>query len=232
MSGRKGLALITGAGSGIGRAAAFAFAARGLDVALVGRTEATLAETAQAVLLAAPGRRVSVLRCDVSKSDEVSRLRDRVLTELGVPRIVVNNAGIVERTSVEETTDAAWSRVLGVNLDGTFYVTRAFLPAMREGGEGRFVAVASISSTLGTPRLSAYCAAKWGVVGFMKSLAEELRGTALVAISVLPGSVDTKMLEGSGFPPAMTASDVAGTIVYAALDAPQAMNGSALEVFG
>ena len=97
---------------------------------------------------------------------------------------------------------------------------------------GRFVAVASISSTLGTPRQSAYNAAKWGVVGFTKSLAEELRGTGLQAMCVMPGAVATSMLAGSGFEPKMQPEDVAGTVAFAALDAPDAMNGSAIEMFG
>lgn len=232
MTAKNGFVLVTGAGSGIGRSTALAFARRGLDVALVGRTEAALYDSAGAVMAARPGARTLVVPCDVSKSDEVSRMAARVLADFGAPRVVVNNAGSVVRAKVEDTTDAEWSSVLATNLDGTFFVSRAFLPSMRAHGEGRIVAVASISSTLGTPNLSAYCAAKWGVVGFMKSLAEELRGTRLAAISVLPGSVDTKMLEGSGFAPAMTPDDVAGTLVYAGLDAPIAMNGSAIEVFG
>lgn len=228
----RAAAVVTGAGSGIGRAAALALAARGLDVALLGRTEATLAETAAAIAASTPAARTLVVRCDVSASADVVAAAARVLDAFGPPRVVVNNAGSVVRASVESTTDAAWAEVVGANLDGTFFVTRAFLPAMREAGEGRFVAVASISSTLGTPRLSAYCAAKWGVVGFVKALAEELRGSRLASLAVLPGSVDTAMLAGSGFSPAMTAGDVAGTIVYLALDAPLAMNGSAVEVFG
>jgi 3-oxoacyl-[acyl-carrier protein] reductase len=119
-----------------------------------------------------------------------------------------------------------------VNLKGTFLVTRALLPPMLQRRQGRIINVASISATLGTPRLSAYCAAKWGVVGFTKSLAEELRESGLQAIAVLPGSVDTDMLKGSGFLPQMTPEEVAGVIVYASLDAPAAMNGSAIDVFG
>jgi 3-oxoacyl-[acyl-carrier protein] reductase len=122
--------------------------------------------------------------------------------------------------------------VLGVNLKGTFLVTRALLPAMVPAKRGRIVAVSSISATLGTATQSAYCAAKWGIVGFMKSLAEELRGTGLQALTVLPGSVDTAMLKGSGFAPQMSAEEVAKVVTYAALDAPDAMNGSSVEVFG
>ena len=85
---------------------------------------------------------------------------------------------------------------------------------------------------LGTPKQSAYCAAKWGTVGFVKSLAEELRGTGLQAMSVLPGSVDTDMLKGSGFAPAMQPEHVAKTVSFLAFDAPDAKNGSSVECFG
>jgi 3-oxoacyl-[acyl-carrier protein] reductase len=146
--------------------------------------------------------------------------------------VVVNNAGIVRRGAVATLSEEDWDAVIDVNLKGTFLVTRAFLPGMLEKGEGRCVAIASISATLGTPELSAYCAAKWGVVGFTKALAEELRGTGLQALCVLPGSVDTEMLKESTFPAQMTPEHVAGVVAYAALDAPSAMNGSAIELFG
>lgn len=232
MSLERKVAVVTGAGSGIGRATAKRLASRGLSVALFGRKEDKLAETAREIAHEFPEAIALTVPCDVADSAQVDRAKERVLTALGTPLVVVNNAGVVERAPVEDTTDESWRRVIGANLDGTFFVTRAFLPSMRARDAGRFVAVASISSTLGTPRLSSYCAAKWGVVGFMKSLAEELRGSKLCAISVLPGSVDTDMLKGSGFPPAMTPEDVANTLVYAALDAPSAMNGSAIEIFG
>jgi 3-oxoacyl-[acyl-carrier protein] reductase len=129
-------------------------------------------------------------------------------------------------------TEAEWDEVIDVNLKGTFLVTRAFLPRMLELERGRFIAIGSISSTMGTARQSAYCAAKWGTVGFIKSLAEELRGTGLQAMCVMPGSVDTDMLKGSGFAPAMQPEDVARTVSFLALDAPDAMNASSVEVFG
>jgi 3-oxoacyl-[acyl-carrier protein] reductase len=146
--------------------------------------------------------------------------------------VVVNNAGIVRRARIEDMKDEDWESVLRVNLTGMFHVTRALLTSMYARGKGRVVNIGSISSTLGTAAQSAYCAAKWGVVGFTKALAEEMRGKGLQTMCILPGSVDTEMLVGSGFTPQMSADDVARAIVYAALDAPDAMNGSALEVFG
>jgi 3-oxoacyl-[acyl-carrier protein] reductase len=92
--------------------------------------------------------------------------------------------------------------------------------------------VGSISATQGTARLSAYCASKWGVVGFTKSLAAELTDSGVTAVCVLPGSTSTRMLEGSGFPARMTAEDVAKTLVHFALDAPAAHNGAVIEMFG
>jgi 3-oxoacyl-[acyl-carrier protein] reductase len=224
-------AIVTGAGSGIGRATADALAARGLDVALLGRTEARLRETERA--LARHGRRVLVLCGDVSSSAELEAAAKQALAELGAPAVVVCNAGTAGRLAhVEEIADTEWGRVIATNLTGVFLTTRAFLPAMRAAKRGRVVHVASISSTLGTARMSSYCASKWGVVGFMKSLAEELRGSGVQTMAVLPGSVDTAMLQASGFAPRMAPEDVARTIAYLALDAPDAMNGSAVEMFG
>ena len=223
-------AVVTGGGRGIGRAVALGLARRGFDVALLGRTFACVETTASEVI--AVGRRALPLRCDVARSEEVAAAREEILRTLGAPRVVVNNAGILRSASVMAMGEEDWDAVLDVNLKGTFLVTRAFLPSMLASREGRFVAMASISGVLGTPRLSAYCASKWGVVGFTKALAEELRGTGVQAMCVMPGSVDTEMLKESGFAPQMTPEHVAGVVVYAALDAPPAMNGSAIEVFG
>jgi NAD(P)-dependent dehydrogenase (short-subunit alcohol dehydrogenase family) len=224
------IAVVTGAGRGIGRAVAVELARRGADVALLARTRAELDETAAAVAVA--GRRALVVPCDVASAAEVAAAADRVAGELGAPSIVVANAGVVRRASVAEMSEAEWDVVVDVNLKGVFLTARAFLAGMLAAKRGRFIAVGSISSTLGTPRQSAYCAAKWGVVGFVKSLAEEVRGTGVQAMCVLPGSVDTAMLRGSGFEPQMSAADVANLVAYAALDAPDAMNGSAVEMFG
>ena len=229
--GRVALAVVTGAGSGIGRATALAFAGRGVDVALVGRTEETLQATKAEAERA--GVRAFVARADVSVSAEVQRAIKAILASAGTPNVVVNNAGIVGvKRSVEDTGEAEWDSVLGVNLKGVFLVTRALLPSMRALARGRIVTIASISATLGTAGLAPYCASKWGVVGFSKALAEELRGSGLQAMAVLPGSVDTPMAKVGGFPPQMSPDDVARVVAFVSLDAPAAMNGSAVECFG
>jgi 3-oxoacyl-[acyl-carrier protein] reductase len=174
-----------------------------------------------------------VRRADVSSSEDVNAAAVEILRALGTPQVVVNNAGIAGRKArVEDLTDDDWDGVLRANLRSVFLVTRALLPSMREAGAGRFVTVASISATLGSPGLAPYAASKWGTVGFTKSLAEELRGSGLQALAVLPGTVDTPMARVGGFAPQMSPDDVAGLVVYAALDAPAAMNGSAIECFG
>src|SRR6201999_2456219 len=102
-----------------------------------------------------------------------------------------------------------WDEQLDVNTRAPFLLTQAFLPEMRKAKAGRIIHVASISSTLGSALGSAYCASKWALIGFMKSLALELSGSGVTTLAVLPGSVDTAMLEGSGFSPRMTAEEVA-----------------------
>lgn len=231
MSSPGDVAVVTGASRGIGRATALALSGRGLRLALLGRSSAALDEVAEAVR--AQGGEARGFACDVAKEEDVTRAAAEAQAAFGAPRIVVNNAGIVRRgANVESTAPADWDEVIAVNLRGPFLVSRAFLPAMRAAGRGRLVHVSSISATLGSPGAASYAASKWGLVGLAKSLAEELRDSGIESVAVLPGSVDTEMLVGSGFAPRMTASEVAGLIVYAALDAPSAINGSAIEMFG
>ena len=224
------IAVVTGAGRGIGRAISLQLAKRGCDIAMLGRTIESLADSAEDVVTA--GRRALSVSCDVSSALAVETAAARVVADLGIPHIIVANAGVVHRAPVATMSEEEWDEVIDVNLKGTFLVARAFLPKMQDLGRGRFIAIGSISGTVGTARQSAYCASKWGTVGFVKSLAEELRGTGLQAMCVMPGSVDTDMLKGSGFAPAMKPDDVATTVTFLALDAPDSMNGSNVEVFG
>jgi 3-oxoacyl-[acyl-carrier protein] reductase len=225
------LAIVTGASRGIGRATALELAHRGLSLALVGRASPEQDETVElSRRRGAPN--VRAFECDLADAVATERVGAELVQELSVPEVVVHNAGVAPRVAVEETATAVWEETLRVNLGAPFLLTRALLPGMRREGRGRIVFVSSISATLGTARQAAYVASKWGVVGFMKSLAEELRDSGLVTVAVLPGSTATRMLEGSGFEPRMSAEDVAKTIVHYALDAPAAHNGAAIEMFG
>src|SRR5205085_12014673 len=125
-------------------------------------------------------------------------------------------------------TAAQWDRVLGVNLRGAFLCARE---AFRTGA-ARIVAVGSISGTLGTPLSAAYNASKWGLTGLIKSLAEEGRERGIFCSLVLAGSVDTQMLEQTPFAPRMRPAEVARVVKFLCTDAPFAMTGSAVEVFG
>lgn len=223
--------LITGTSRGIGRATAIACAARGTELGLLGRPSKAQRETTE-LCLKAGARRVLELPADAALAGELEKAAAEFLLSCGPPDALIHNAGIAARTSIEETTLESWDDQLRVNLTAPFVLTRALLPAMRARRTGRIVFVGSISSTLGTANLSAYCASKWGLVGLMKSLAEELKDSGLMTCAVLPGSVDTQMLVGSGFPARMSADDVARTLVHYAFDAPLAHNGASIEMFG
>ena len=134
--------------------------------------------------------------------------------------------------SAPMVTEAQWDRVLRTNLKGAFLCAKAAWPSMRERKRGRIIAIGSISGTLGTPLSSAYNASKWGLTGFIKSIAEEGRAHGILCATVLPGSVDTEMLEQTDFEPRMGPKDVAKVVRYLAAEAPLAMTGSAVEVFG
>ena len=156
-----------------------------------GRTESSLGEGAAAAVLNAGVRALVVLRRMSGRTPSRSVAPPTPSSRASGRRTSwsTTRASRGPRQGYEATDEANWDAVMAVNLKGVFLVTRACLGPMRNRGAGRFVTVASISATLGGPGLAAYCASKWGAVGFTKSLAEELRGSGLQAFSVLPGSV-------------------------------------------
>lgn len=228
-------AVVTGASRGIGRAIALRLAEAGAEVALWARDAAALA--AVAAEIEGAGGRATAFPVDVTDSQAVDRAADAVRGAMSPVRVVVNNAGAVIRKPTIAITDAEWRRVLGVNLDGTFHTTRAFLIDLTRGG-GRVINIASIAGREGTALLAAYCAAKHGVVGLTRALAEELRAAKVSVNAICPGSVDTAMLrEGMpGAAPDMSPDDIARAAVFLALPppfgAPDAMTGSCLDIFG
>lgn len=224
------LVAITGASRGIGRATALYLAKRGVALALIGRESSEHRETERQ--LSELGATFTSFFADLSEATQVTRVGQELLTSVGAPDAAIFNAAVIERSLIVDTTDASFDLQLNVNLKAPFMLTRSWLRAMLEQRRGRLVFVGSISSTLGTREAASYCASKWGVVGFVKSLAEELANTGLMAVAVLPGSVDTRMLAGSGFEPRIQADEVAATLGHYALDAPLAHNGGIIEMFG
>jgi NAD(P)-dependent dehydrogenase (short-subunit alcohol dehydrogenase family) len=224
-------AVVTGASRGIGRAIAMRLAEAGAEVALWARDSIALRQVASDISAAHGKARAIVV--DVTDSEAVSRASELVCATMPPVRVIVNNAGAVLRKTTETITDAEWRQILAVNLDGAFYVTRAFLPDL-EHNAGRVINIASISGREGTALLAAYCAAKHGVIGLTRALAEELRAAKVCVNAICPGSVDTEMLR-QGMPgarPDMTPDDVAKTALFLAHAAPAALTGACLDIFG
>jgi 3-oxoacyl-[acyl-carrier protein] reductase len=211
------IAVVTGASRGIGQA-----------------TARILAQGGARVVGCARHATGDIIACDVGNAADVDRFVAGVLDRLGPPDVLVNNAGIAARGPLDETPIQTWDAVMDANLRGTFLVTRGFLPAMRARRAGRIVNVASISGRQGTANLTAYCAAKHGVVGLTRALAEEVRADGIAVNAVCPGSVDTEMLRVGmpGAKPDMSPDDVANVIIYLAAHAPLALTGSCVDVFG
>ena len=224
-------AIVTGASRGIGRAIALRLAEAGAEVALWARDSAALRKVA-AEITANRGKARAIV-VDVADSDSVNRAADLVRATMPPVRTVVNNAGMVLRKSIESVTDDEWRKVMAVNLDGTFFVTRAFVEDL-ERNMGRVINISSISGQQGTSLLSAYCAAKHGVIGLTRALAEELRAAKVSVNAICPGSVDTQMLrEGMpGAKPDMSPDDIAKTALFLAHVAPPALTGACIEVYG
>lgn len=185
------IALITGGGRGIGRAIALAFAREGARVVLAARTAQQVEETATEI--GNEGNALPVV-CDVSDVASVQLMFARVSVKFGRgPDILVNNAGIAESAPLAKTDDDLWQRHLAINLSGTFYCTRAAVPAMLERGWGRVINVASIAGKTGAPYIAAYSASKHGVLGLTRSIALEVAAKGITVNAICPGYVDTDM---------------------------------------
>ena len=215
----KQVCVVTGASRGIGRAIAEDLSSAGAQVATCAVQDA-------------PRTGDWRVRCDVSDEEQVARFFADTETRLGPPDVLVINAGVLERAPIDELSARQWDRVLGVNLRGAFLCARAAWPSMKARRKGRILAIGSISGTLGTPLASAYNASKWGLTGFIKSIAEEGREHGIFCALVLPGSTDTEMLAQTAFPPVVETRDVAKVVRFLAAEAPFSMTGSAVEVFG
>jgi dihydroanticapsin dehydrogenase len=185
--------LVTGAGSGIGRATALGFAEEGACVVALDRTRQTARETA--ALIEESGQAGHALSMDVTRVRDVQRVVAAVAIRFGRIDVLVNNAGIEHSAPLHQTTEADWDRVLNVNLKGVFLLSRQVLPVMMKRGKGAVVNVASISGLLGWPAYAAYCASKGGVIQLTRQMAVDYAPYGIRVNCICPGTTLTPLAE-------------------------------------
>lgn len=194
-------AVVTGAGSGVGRAVALRLAREGWRVALIGRRCETLAETAQ--LAGEQAAALVPVPCDIRDSAAVARMAERVTAELGDVSLLVNAAGTnAPRRSLAELSMFDYQDLLGTNLHGAYFCVQAFLPGMRRRGAGTIVNVVSDAGKAASPKAGpAYVMSKFGLAGLTQSLNAEERAAGIRACAVFPGDIDTPLLDKRPQPP-------------------------------
>ena len=189
------VAIITGGGTGIGRACALLFAGEGAKVALVARRLEKIETVAQEI--AAAGGEAFALECDVTSKVSVERAVRAVAERFGKLNVVVNNAGVVHTGTVEETSDDDWDRIISVNLTGTFLVSRATMPALRRAGGGSIINIGSYLGIVAIKQRAAYCAAKGGVTLLTKAMALDHAHEGIRVNCICPAIVETEMALGA-----------------------------------
>ena len=218
MTQARGVAVVSGGGSGIGREIALELARRGHSLALLGRRPLALQQT----LDLAGGEGIAV-ECDVRDPAAVERAVREVESRWGAADVVVPAAGVAHIHPTEELTPEQFQETLATNLTGAFLVIRAFLPGMRRRGKGWIFPVLSVAARRGFPGWGAYCASKWGLAGFVAALREELQGSGIRITCLYPGATDTPLWEGVGGDwdrgKMVPAGEAARAVGYA-LDAP------------
>ncbi len=232
-------ALVTGASGGIGGAVARALHAQGAAVAVTGTRQAALDELVDEL-----GERVHPLICDLSHAEAVDGLVGRAEEALGGLDILVNNAGITRDNLFMRMRDEEWDAVLQVNLTAAFRLARAAIKGMMRQRSGRIIAITSIVGVTGNPGQGNYAAAKAGLIGMSKALAQEVAPRSVTVNCVAPGFIDTAMTDAlndkqreailSRVPAGRLGSpaDVAGAVVYLASDEAAYVTGQTLHVNG
>jgi NAD(P)-dependent dehydrogenase (short-subunit alcohol dehydrogenase family) len=187
------VALITGAGSGIGRATARLFAGEGAAVAVVDLREDAAKETADQIV--ADGGTAIGVAADVTDAEAIGAAVARSVAELGRLDVVYNNAGIGSSGSVADATEADWDLCFGVNVKGTFLTSRAAVPHLEAAGGGAIVNQGSVAALVGVANFAAYCAAKGAVVALTRSMAVDLAPRGIRVNVICPGTVFTPLME-------------------------------------
>ncbi len=192
-------ALITGAGSGIGAAVALALAQQGCRLTLAGRSHDKLQQQAEQLRRQVPDAAVVLAPMDITDPHAVQAAVQQAQTQLGPVNILVNNAGQAKSQPFVRTDATLWQQMLDVNLSGTFHVTQAALPGMMDaaasGTPGRIVNIASTAGLMGYAYVSAYVAAKHGVVGLTKALALEMARKNITVNALCPGYTETEIVQ-------------------------------------
>ena len=185
------VAVVTGAGRGIGRAVALAYARMGADVACVSRTEENSAKVAAEV--EALGRKAWALAVDVSDTAAVDAAAKEILESAGRVDILVNNAGVTRDNLLMRMSEEEWDTVLDINLKGAFNFTKAFSRTFIKQRSGRIINIASVIGLIGNAGQSNYAASKAALIGFTKSIAKELAPRGITVNAIAPGFIETDM---------------------------------------
>ncbi len=234
MSMKEKIAIITGAGRGVGRATAQLFAREGASVVLFSRTRVHLEETA--ALIAQDGGKALLIEGDVSREEDVASLFQQVRERYGRADILVNSAGIVAVRPFVAMDVATWDSVLATNLRGTFLCCREAFRIMIEQQGGVIINLSSLSGVKGVekfPGLSAYNVSKAGVASLTEILAVEGKPHNIRVCAVSPGAIETEMLRQAAphLKAAMTPDDLAAILLFLADDSGRMFSGSNIELF-
>jgi 3-oxoacyl-[acyl-carrier protein] reductase len=216
------IAVVTGAGRGIGAAIAQSLAALGAHVVLCGRNREPLEATRAAILL--QGGNSTVLECDVTDAGSVESAARQVDQTFGRLDILVNNAGVGGGSGpLHQLAPEVWEQVMNTNLRGVYYCIRSFVPIMIRARSGHIVNISSLAGKNALPNGAAYSASKWGLNGLTYSVAEELRVHNIRVSVVCPGSVNTDFTphHGKDHEKMLQAADVAHAVEMIVTQAPQ-----------
>jgi len=187
------VALVTGAGSGLGQAIALAFTREGAKLVINDVVEERAAKTVADIQ--ALGGQAMAIAADVSDSQQVKQMFAQAVEKYSTIDILVNNAGLLQAAEIPTIDDEQWKRMLAVHLDGTFYCTREAVPIMEAKGSGKIINMASIAATTGLGGASHYSAAKGGIMAFTKAAAKELIGKGIYVNAIAPGFIETPGLK-------------------------------------